>query len=90
MPFAFEGVPRRKILNWILVEASLYLKPERPWGWPTHLQVGEQVDSDNYRGSGVSSRLSCPAGGGAGDDPPELSAAQLAKATIIPVRSPRT
>lgn len=39
MPFVFEDVPVRKILNWILVEASILIKPERPWGWPTHVQL---------------------------------------------------
>jgi len=39
MPFVFEQVPMRKILNWILVEASILVKPEKPWGWPTHVQI---------------------------------------------------
>ncbi|MDH4209711.1 MAG: radical SAM protein [Anaerolineae bacterium] len=39
IPFRFENVPLKKIVNWILVEASVYAKPERPWGWPTHLQI---------------------------------------------------
>jgi radical SAM protein with 4Fe4S-binding SPASM domain len=39
MPFEFQRVPLRKILNWILVEASILVKPERPWGWPTHAQI---------------------------------------------------
>lgn len=39
IPYRFKKVPLKKILNWILVEASLYVKPERPWGLPTHLQV---------------------------------------------------
>jgi radical SAM protein with 4Fe4S-binding SPASM domain len=39
MPFRFENVPLKKILNWILVEASIYVRPERPWGLPTHLQI---------------------------------------------------
>lgn len=37
--FEFENVPRRKILNWILVEASILVKPDKPWGWPTHVQL---------------------------------------------------
>jgi len=37
--YHFEGVPLRKILNWILVEASVFFRPERPWGGPTHLQI---------------------------------------------------
>jgi radical SAM protein with 4Fe4S-binding SPASM domain len=39
IPHRFDGVPLNKILNWILVEASVYLRPSRPWGMPTHLQV---------------------------------------------------
>jgi len=39
IPLRFQNVPLKKILNWILVEASIYPKPERPWGWPTHLQI---------------------------------------------------
>jgi radical SAM protein with 4Fe4S-binding SPASM domain len=39
MPFVFENVPLRKILNWILVETSILVKPETPWGWPTHVQI---------------------------------------------------
>ena len=31
MSFVFEDVPLRKILNWILVEASISAKPEKPW-----------------------------------------------------------
>ena len=39
IPFRFQNVPLKKILNGILVEASIYTKPERPWGLPTHLQI---------------------------------------------------
>ena len=39
LPHKFERVPMRKILNWILVEASIHFRTLRPWGWPTHLQV---------------------------------------------------
>jgi radical SAM protein with 4Fe4S-binding SPASM domain len=39
MPLRFENVPLKKLLNWLLVEGSIYLRPERPWGWPTHLQI---------------------------------------------------
>ena len=48
IPFRFDNVPRRKILNWILVEASILVKPDRPWGWPTHAQV-EPANSCNIR-----------------------------------------
>jgi len=39
IPYRFRHIPLRKILNWILVEASIYVRPDKPWGWPTHLQV---------------------------------------------------
>lgn len=39
IPYEFHNVPMKKILNWIIVEASILLKPASPWGWPTHLQV---------------------------------------------------
>ena len=39
IPFQFDKVPVRKILNWILVEASIYAKRGMAWGWPTHLQI---------------------------------------------------
>ena len=39
IPYEFHDVPLKKLLNWILVEASMYLRPASPWGWPTHLQI---------------------------------------------------
>ena len=39
IPYEFYNVPIKKILNWIIVEASIIFKPTKPWGWPTHLQV---------------------------------------------------
>ena len=39
IPFRFDRVPLRKLLNWILVEASEHLRPQKPWGWPTHVQI---------------------------------------------------
>jgi len=39
IPFEFEQVPLRKILNWIFVETACVFRPERPWGFPTHLQI---------------------------------------------------
>lgn len=39
IPYRFENVPIKKLLNWLRVGASFYAKPERPWGWPTHLQL---------------------------------------------------
>jgi len=48
IPFEFQNVPLPKILNWILVEASILVKPEKPWGWPTHVQV-EPTTACNLR-----------------------------------------
>jgi radical SAM protein with 4Fe4S-binding SPASM domain len=39
IPYHFHNVPLKKVKNWLLVESSLLFKPEKPWGWPTHLQV---------------------------------------------------
>jgi MoaA/NifB/PqqE/SkfB family radical SAM enzyme len=39
IPYRFESVPLRKVVNWILTEASIGVKPAIPWGWPTHLQI---------------------------------------------------
>ncbi len=39
IPYAFDPVPLRKILNWFLVETSIYFKPVSPWGWPTHMMI---------------------------------------------------
>ena len=39
IPLQFERVPRRKLLNWLRVEASMLVRPATPWGLPTHLQV---------------------------------------------------
>ena len=39
VPLRFERLPICKIANWILTESSVYLKPSRPWGLPTILQV---------------------------------------------------
>jgi MoaA/NifB/PqqE/SkfB family radical SAM enzyme len=40
IPFVFDGLPLRKIINWLLTESSILLKPSRPWGFPTlvHLE----------------------------------------------------
>jgi radical SAM protein with 4Fe4S-binding SPASM domain len=37
IPYDFERVPPRKVLNGFLVEASVVFKPSRPWGGPTHI-----------------------------------------------------
>jgi MoaA/NifB/PqqE/SkfB family radical SAM enzyme len=39
IPYEFDNVPLRKVVNWILTEASIYVKPGVPWAWPTHLQI---------------------------------------------------
>jgi radical SAM protein with 4Fe4S-binding SPASM domain len=48
IPYRFTDVPYKKILNWILVEASILIKPSRPWGRPTHLQI-EPTDLCNLK-----------------------------------------
>lgn len=37
--YVFQDIPFKKLKNWLSVESSLVFKPQRPWGWPTHLQV---------------------------------------------------
>jgi MoaA/NifB/PqqE/SkfB family radical SAM enzyme len=39
IPFEFESLPLKKIVNWIFTEGSVFFKPTRPWGCPTLLQV---------------------------------------------------
>lgn len=39
IPFEFENLPLKKVINWILTEGSVFFKPTRPWGYPTILQV---------------------------------------------------
>jgi sulfatase maturation enzyme AslB (radical SAM superfamily) len=39
IPYHFHNVRLKKLLNWMVVETSIYFKPEHPWGWPTHLQI---------------------------------------------------
>ena len=39
VPHRFQQLPLKKILNWLLVEASVVAKPGKAWGWPTHLQI---------------------------------------------------
>ncbi|MFO7695344.1 MAG: radical SAM protein [Vicinamibacterales bacterium] len=39
IPYRFDRLPRRKVWNAIRTELSVYAKPERPWGWPTHLMI---------------------------------------------------
>jgi radical SAM protein with 4Fe4S-binding SPASM domain len=37
--YEFRDLPRRKVWNAILTEASVYAKPRRPWGRPTHVMI---------------------------------------------------
>jgi MoaA/NifB/PqqE/SkfB family radical SAM enzyme len=39
IPLRFQGLPLKKITNWLLTESSVVCKPARPWGLPTMLQV---------------------------------------------------
>lgn len=39
IPYDFEDLSLRKILNACRVELSMYFHPSRPWGWPVHLMV---------------------------------------------------
>jgi radical SAM protein with 4Fe4S-binding SPASM domain len=48
IPYEFRDLPRRKVWNAILTEASAYFKPLRPWGRPTHLMI-EPSASCNLR-----------------------------------------
>lgn len=48
IPYHFDHVPLKKIFNWLAVETSIYFKPVRPWGWPTHLQI-EPTNRCNLR-----------------------------------------
>jgi radical SAM protein with 4Fe4S-binding SPASM domain len=39
IPYDFDHLPLKKILNACLVEVSILLKPERLWAWPVHLMI---------------------------------------------------
>lgn len=39
IPYEFHHIPLKKLMNWLLVETSVFVKPKKPWGWPTHIQV---------------------------------------------------
>jgi MoaA/NifB/PqqE/SkfB family radical SAM enzyme len=39
IPYHMDNLSIKKVVNWILVEASDSLRTEIPWGRPTHLQV---------------------------------------------------
>ena len=48
VPLHFENLPPKKILNWALTESSVVLKPSRPPGLPTLLQL-EPTSECNLR-----------------------------------------
>ena len=39
IPFQFENVPFRKVINWFLTESSVFPKPSKPWGFPTLIHL---------------------------------------------------
>lgn len=39
IPFEFHNVPIKKIINWLLVETSIFFRPSMSWGYPTHLMM---------------------------------------------------
>ena len=39
IPYEFHDLPLRKVINAVLTETSVYFKPQRPWGHPTHLMI---------------------------------------------------
>jgi|WetSurSiteA1Bulk_404760.scaffolds.fasta_scaffold17308_2 radical SAM protein with 4Fe4S-binding SPASM domain len=48
IPYSFQHIPARKLINWLRVEASTRLRPIAPWGFPTHLQI-EPTNTCNLR-----------------------------------------
>jgi MoaA/NifB/PqqE/SkfB family radical SAM enzyme len=39
VPVPVENLPLRKVVNWVLTETSVRVKPAKPWGMPTVLQL---------------------------------------------------
>ena len=39
IPYHYQNVPLKKLLNWLCLEAGIALNQRKPWGWPTHLQI---------------------------------------------------
>ncbi|MGA7877895.1 MAG: radical SAM protein [Desulfoferrobacter sp.] len=39
IPYHYQNVPVKKLLNWVSTEASIFFRRKRPWGLPTHLQI---------------------------------------------------
>jgi MoaA/NifB/PqqE/SkfB family radical SAM enzyme len=63
IPFYFEKVPYKKILNWFLTESSVLAKPGRPWGLPTVLQVEPTAHCNlRCRGCPVTTGMDRPSG----------------------------
>ncbi|MBN1567303.1 MAG: SPASM domain-containing protein [Acidobacteria bacterium] len=48
LPYRFQDIKAKKLLNWLQVEASTRLRPLAPWGFPTHLQI-EPTNTCNLR-----------------------------------------
>lgn len=48
IPYRYDNVPLKKILNWIFVEASARIHSTKPWGMPTILQI-EPTNRCNLR-----------------------------------------
>jgi MoaA/NifB/PqqE/SkfB family radical SAM enzyme len=53
IPYEFEKLPLTKVINWVMTESSVYLKPAKPWGFPTIIQI-EATNHCNLR------CVSCP------------------------------
>lgn len=39
IPYHYQHVPLKKLLNWIRIEAGIAFNQRKPWGRPTHLQI---------------------------------------------------
>jgi MoaA/NifB/PqqE/SkfB family radical SAM enzyme len=39
IPFEYQYVPLKKLLNRIMIEAGIHYKSKKPWGYPTHLHI---------------------------------------------------
>ena len=48
IPYSFQDIPAKKLMNWLRVETSTRLRPFAPWGFPTHLQI-EPTNTCNLR-----------------------------------------
>ncbi|MBW1851092.1 MAG: radical SAM protein [Deltaproteobacteria bacterium] len=63
IPYEFETLPLKKVMNWVMTESSVYFKPGRPWGFPTIIQI-EATNRCNLRcvGCPVTAGLNRPSG----------------------------